>query len=92
VAVTQQWDLEAGLLYLRLAKGPVDRTVEIDASTNVDLDAAGKVLGIEVLAPGTPWPLARVLRRFPQISEEAGRELAAGYPHPPPEVTTTLDS
>lgn len=84
MTVSQQWDLTAGLLYLRLAAGDVDRTVEVDAATNVDLSRAGKVLGIEVLAPGTLWPLARVLRRFPNISEEDGQELAAGYPFPVP--------
>lgn len=80
MTVSQQWDLSHGLLYLRLAHGPVARTVEADAATNVDLDAAGAVLGIEVLAPGTPWPLERILRGYPQISDDDARELAAGYP------------
>lgn len=85
MTVSQQWDLRHGLLYLHLAHGTVARTVEADAATNVDLDGAGAVLGIEVLAPGTPWPLERILREYPQISDGDARELAAGYPFAAPD-------
>ena len=61
----------------------------IGDDTNVDLDAAGTVLGIELLSPGTPWPLAGVMQQFPQISDEDFRELAAFYPYPPPVVEMT---
>jgi len=84
VTLSQRWDLSAGALYLRLAEGKVSRTAEISDDVNVDLDWRGEVVGIEVLAPGTLWPLAAVIRRFPQISDEAFAELAAGYPFPPP--------
>lgn len=78
--VTQEYDLDANALYLRLAEGTAARTIEIDDSTNVDLDAAGKLLGIEVLNPGSGWPLIPVLRQF-RVSDEDAAMLLAGYAH-----------
>lgn len=83
--VKQSFDLAAGALYLRLADGKVARTVEIDSSTNVDLDAAGAVLGIEVLDPGQPWPLLAILLRYGIVGQDA-EALLTGYPFPPPAV------
>jgi uncharacterized protein YuzE len=84
--VTQEYDLDADALYLKLAEGTFSRTVAIDDGCNVDLDAGGKLLGIEVLEPGSVWPLAAILRRF-KISDEDAAELMAGYPFPPPIVS-----
>lgn len=78
--VTQEHDLDANALYLRLAEGTVTRTVEISDSTHVDLDAAGKLLGIEVLNPGSGWPLIAILRQF-RVSDEDAAMLLAGYAH-----------
>jgi uncharacterized protein YuzE len=49
----------------------VDRTVEIDSGTLVDLDAGGQVIGIEVINPLRAWPLEEVLSRFSIHSLEA---------------------
>jgi hypothetical protein len=57
----------------------VARTVEIDDATMVDLDAAGRLLGIEVLSPGSAWPLAEILRRY-EVSGQDAALLLAGYP------------
>ncbi|HET7034075.1 MAG TPA: DUF2283 domain-containing protein [Thermomicrobiaceae bacterium] len=35
-------------LYLRLAAGTIDRTIELAPEIYLDLDSAGRVLGIEV--------------------------------------------
>lgn len=65
----QAYDASADALYLTLADGDVARTVEIAEGTNVDLNAAGALLGIEVLNPNRPWPLAAILRTH-KISDE----------------------
>jgi uncharacterized protein YuzE len=48
---TATYDSEADALYIRLADGQRDRTVEFDDSHYVDLDAAGNAIGIEILYP-----------------------------------------
>jgi uncharacterized protein YuzE len=65
------YDHEADALTIKLADGIVDRTVEVDSGTLVDLDAAGCVLTIEVIHPGRRWPLAEVLARFPIDPDDA---------------------
>jgi uncharacterized protein YuzE len=42
----------------------VDRTVEIDNGTMVDLLDDGTVAGIEVLSPARQWPLDEIIERF----------------------------
>jgi uncharacterized protein YuzE len=82
VTVTQRWDLATGALYLRLAEGQAARTAEISDDVNVDLDGHGRVLGIELLAPGQPWPLLRIFRDYP-VAEADQYALIAGYPFVP---------
>ena len=65
------YDNEADALAIKLAEGIVDRTVEIDPGTLVDLDAAGHVLTIEVIRPERRWPLDEVLDRFPIAPADA---------------------
>jgi len=65
------YDAGAGAVYVELAEGEHGRTVAVDEGTNVDLDSGGRLLGIEVLAPGTPWPLAEIMRRWEIGSEDA---------------------
>jgi uncharacterized protein YuzE len=62
--VTQEYDLDADALYLKLAEGTVARTVEVSGSVMVDEDAGGRLLGIDVLRPGITWPLLLVLNRW----------------------------
>jgi len=58
------YDNEADALAIRIADGIVDRTVELEPGTLVDIDAAGSVLVIEVIQPARRWPLDEVLQRF----------------------------
>jgi len=46
-----KYDGVANALYYRLTHEPVARTVDIDGRVMVDVDAAGKAIGIEVLNP-----------------------------------------
>lgn len=66
-AVTMEFDFNANALYLGLrdAEVPVERTIEVDTGTMVDLDEAGTVVGIEVLNPARQWPLRDIIDRFP---------------------------
>lgn len=89
----QEFDLQAGALYLTLAEGDVERTASVDdvpggdGRAAVDLGPGGKVLGIEVLGPGKPWPLFCILLRYYEdISSEDAEALLVGYPFPPPVV------
>lgn len=59
-----EYDLTCGALYIRVSGEEIARTREIDDNTNVDLDASGTVVGIEVIDIDLPWPLAEVLRDF----------------------------
>jgi uncharacterized protein YuzE len=80
----QAFDADADALYITLAEKPwrVHRTVAIDDSTNVDLDADGTVLGIEVLSPSRPWPLAEILQQY-EIARDDAAMLVMVYRFPP---------
>ena len=79
--ISQSYDLDAGALYIRLADGQVARTAQVDNGTLVDLDAAGDVVGIEVILPARTWPLEEILGRF-GVSEHDARELRAYFSPP----------
>ena len=64
------YDYDADALYIELADSPVDETHQIDAGTMVDLGESGEVVGIEVLRPGRPWPLAEIMTRFPCAEDD----------------------
>jgi uncharacterized protein YuzE len=53
-----EYDNEIDALYIRLQEKYVDRTLEIVEGINIDLDASGKMIGIEVLDAATDilWP------------------------------------
>ena len=44
-----EYDTEAGAFYARVTELPVARTAELSAFVNVDVDAAGNVVGLELL-------------------------------------------
>ena len=44
-----EYDTEAGVFYVRVTEEPVARTAEVSAFVNVDLDAEGNVVGLELL-------------------------------------------
>jgi uncharacterized protein YuzE len=71
-----EYDQQADALYIELnGAAEVARTVEIDPGTLVDVDADGKLLGVEVIRPARPWPLDEVLSQFPADHEEDARLL-----------------
>jgi uncharacterized protein YuzE len=57
-----EYDLDARALYIRLCDGAVACTRQLDDNTLIDLDGAGNVLGVEVVAIDYPWALAEVLQ------------------------------
>lgn len=65
------YDHEADAVAIKLADGIVDRTVEVDSGTLVDVDASGRVLSIEVIHPARRWPLGEVIERFPIAPSDA---------------------
>ena len=82
-----EFDLSVGALYVRLADGPVVRTVELDDNTNVDVAGDGTVVGIEVVDVDLPWQLDGVLDSFsiPQAEVDQLRLYFQGlgmYAHP----------
>jgi uncharacterized protein YuzE len=60
-----KYDLTVGALYIKLSDAKIARTVEAGDNAAVDLDAAGVVVGIEVISAAYPWPLADILARYP---------------------------
>ena len=59
-----KYDLTAGALYIKLSDAKIARTVEAGDNAAVDLDAAGGLVGIEVIAAAYPWPLDDILTRY----------------------------
>jgi uncharacterized protein YuzE len=80
--ILQSYDLDADALYITLADQPATRTAQLDEGTLVDLDADGRLLGIEVIQPWRAWPLDDILARFPLPADTAA-ELRAYFPYPP---------
>ena len=80
-----EYDLDAGVLYIRLADGKVARTRELDDNTFIDVDDAGNVLGVEVIAIRYPWALAEVLQ-MDGITASAKAQMLAYFAPPMPPV------
>lgn len=59
-----EYDLDVGALYIALIDSPVARTVEYGDNANVDLDATGSLVGIEVISAAHRWPLISILSQF----------------------------
>jgi uncharacterized protein YuzE len=55
-----EYDNEIDALYIRLQEKHVDRTLEIVEGLNIDLDASGKMIGIEVLDATDRYSLADI--------------------------------
>jgi uncharacterized protein YuzE len=69
--ISQSYDLSANALYITVTDHQVARTAEIDTGTLVDVDAAGAIVGIEVLNFDRPWPLTKILGLFTVAPEDA---------------------
>lgn len=77
------YSTEADALYIELeTPRVVARTVEVSPSCLVDLDEAGRLLGIELLAPAVSYPsLVDAVGRFQeQLGRQRIAQLAA-YPY-----------
>jgi uncharacterized protein YuzE len=88
--ITVQYDREADALYIRLGDSARERTVEIDETTYVDVDAAGHVVGIELLYPSMGVELVDVATRFhlrEQLPEIATAIAGSGAPIAAPTLT-----
>src|SRR6266851_2618734 len=59
-----EFDLNVGALYIRLSDAEIARTREAGDNAAVDLDAAGDVVGIEVISAAHPWPLTDILAAY----------------------------
>lgn len=57
------YDRKADALYLRIAQGEVGRTAPLSETVTIDLDAEGKLLGIEMLSVSSRQNLAESLER-----------------------------
>lgn len=55
-----EYDKEVDALYVRLQEKYVARTVEIEEGLNLDLDDAGKLIGLEVLDATQRYSLADI--------------------------------
>jgi uncharacterized protein YuzE len=64
VKVHYSYDPQADALYIYLRDDiPVSKTIQIDDQRNVDVDAHGDVVGIEVLSPGSYFPIDDLITR-----------------------------
>lgn len=76
--VELSYDLDADAMYLHVSSEMVQRTVEVDSGTMVDVAADGSIVGIEIVTPARDWPIDRLLAEF-EISDEATALLRSLY-------------
>jgi len=74
------YDQDADALYLRFRDGQVARTTQLDSGTLADLDAAGNLIGVEVIRPSRLWPLQEVLERFSLADDDRAMLKAVSKP------------
>lgn len=68
-----KYDLTVGALYIKLSDAKIARTVEAGDNAAVDFDAAGRLVGIEVISVAYPWPLDDILARYPVPAYEVAQ-------------------
>ncbi len=73
------YDPESDALYVALAEGTVDRTVELDDGVVVDVAQDGTALGIDVMVPSRGWSPEQLARQFGL--EESGKEFLEMLSH-----------
>lgn len=73
------YDETVDAVYITLADSTVERTVEIDPGTLVDVDRAGSLVGIEVIRPARDWPLNKIIEEY-QLEERDLQALEALWP------------
>jgi uncharacterized protein YuzE len=78
-----KYDLNVRALYISLSDQAVARTRQIGDNTAIDLDAAGVVVGIEVISVDHPWPLREILAGYRLPAGEEAKIRAYFQPSPP---------
>lgn len=59
------YDPQADALYIYLRDdASVSKTIQVDDQRNVDVDAEGNAVGIEILSPGSFFPVQDLITRF----------------------------
>ena len=58
-----KYDLSADAIYLSVGVGKVIRTVEMEDRLNIDVDAKGRILGIEILEASHQEQLVKNLEK-----------------------------
>ena len=81
-----EYDLSDGALYIRLSDQGIASSRDVDDNTNVDLDASGVVVGIEVIDTGLPWPVAEVLRDYEFPAGEV-EQIVSYFPFAAPRIS-----
>lgn len=74
-----EWDAEADALYIHVHDGNVARTAELGTNCHADVSMSGELIGIEVLSPGEPWPLAEIITTY-GLGEDEAHMLMSAYP------------
>jgi uncharacterized protein YuzE len=96
-----EYDLDVGALYIALTESPVARTREHGDNANVDLDAGGNVVGIEVISAAHRWPLREILSAYAIAETDAAQlrsyflaQVAGGHAQPdvPPAIEAQPDA
>ena len=52
-----EYDKEVDALYIRIQEKKVTRTKELEEGINIDLDAQGKLIGLEIIGVTERYPL-----------------------------------
>jgi uncharacterized protein YuzE len=55
-----EYDKQVDALYIRIQEKHVDRTQEISEGVNLDFDAEGRLIGLEVLGAAEHYSLADI--------------------------------
>jgi uncharacterized protein YuzE len=55
-----EYDKQVDALYIRIQEKHVDRTQEISEGVNLDFDAEGRLIGLEVLGAAQHYSLADI--------------------------------
>ena len=73
------YDETVDAVYISLSDSIVERTIEIDPGTLVDVDGSGRLVGIEVIRPARKWPLTAIAEAY-GLGDDDVRALEALWP------------
>lgn len=90
--ITVEIDTEIGAAYVHLSHSPVDSTDEYSEAINIDLDALGVVVGIELLDTSVAVPLDDLVSRYHIKTQTLARLISALKAQPAPASTVTSAS